>query len=620
MLFGVLAYAALGILPYRVETSARAFVREWGFYNPQDIKARLKNNALYLTNLSFDEEGFSVIQRINVPYTWRDALNPGLPKIIVNGMHLTATLENDGQIKLSGIQNEEILALLYKAPVSRIEFKSGKIDLFSSRLGGILINFDGEILRQDDGTRTVSFSVNSAQKQFNMDAKILGRIINPQEAQLDVEVLSGKWDLAPVKVSRVAGTASAIFTPGPVRILHAQLTAGAANLYGIPWQDANISIDQPDTQTPLSVFASGSALGHEEIEAGLTWHNGNLSTSFHAPRTSQIRDYLNQHGMEFFSTPPQWLESIEGPTINLETPDKKFFAFTLSDKDGNFNIDGSMSRLENGTLKGKFTMEPAMLAQVTDMFFHGTMIVSGDFSQEEKSAPLDGSLNIRLRDGVWRYGNWRFEKVGGSFAYQSLQKPETAKPVTVTFALPLAKDISQRGNATVSHKMGSAPVIHDLQVALLGGMFKAENPNKKQAMVTIIDLDLSKLSAAMKKQGLSMSGKMQGALPLALENKRVVIKDAVLRAQGKGVLKFTPETMPAFLSGDDLRREATRAALSNYHYDDFEIKLSGDPTGEVDVILTAQGHNPDQFAGRPVAIDLRFKASLPAIFSAMLAE
>ncbi len=623
------AATAFIALPARLEKTANALLTDLGAQNFEHIRSRYKDGSLLFSNIDLDEKGFSSIQRIQIPYSWLDSFNPGLPRLTVYGLNLTGTIDNNGNIAIDGWSAAKTWAKIFKLPAASVEFKNGKIDLISEKFGGMMVRFDGQMSAGKGGGKIFDLQLEGQQKQLSFSAKAHGQVFAADNAQIDIEILDGKWDLAPVKISRASGNATYIQAPGVDPTLNAQINAGAANIHGIPWQQVNITVEKAGYPATLNVYAAGKALGQEEIEAGLSYaldkQGKELGGHLYAPDTARLLDYLARHGMRLFKKTPAWLEHVAAPTLMYKLLDDGSIEFEVTDAGQSIEAKGTFKKAQDGSISGKFTMPPAFLENMGDILRRGNATLSGNFTQapappdDDAAYPeIKGDMTLKITDGEWRFGNLRFEDVRVTLPYSGLQAPETQKPAEAGFNLPLDGKIKQKGTALISHKLGSAPVIRDAKWEIFDGMLEAKAPDNGEATVNITSVNLQQLSDALNKKGVLITGQMKGTLPLAVEKGRTVIKDGVLSSMNGGIIKFAPKKIPAFLKGDDLRYEVVLEALKNYHYDNFEIKLSGPVDDEVDVILSAQGKNPGLFNDRPVAIDLKFKASLPAIFENMM--
>src|SRR5690606_34188686 len=90
------------------------------------------------------------------------------------------------------------------------------------------------------------------------------------------------------------------------------------------------------------------------------------------------------------------------------------------------------------------------------------------------------------------------------------------------------------------------------------------------------------------------------------------LDEGVLAAETDGVLRYTPDDLPAFLRGDDVRSRMLREALTNFQYDELSLSIAGESGdgGEQRLTLSAKGANPDFLEGHPIELNFNFRGPL----------
>lgn len=107
------------------------------------------------------------------------------------------------------------------------------------------------------------------------------------------------------------------------------------------------------------------------------------------------------------------------------------------------------------------------------------------------------------------------------------------------------------------------------------------------------DVDASTLLATLNIPDLTATGRIDGNFPLVLTRRTALIQNGVLRAQpGGGTISYVGH------AGDQATGPARIAfdALKSFRYDDLNIALNGDLSGELVSSIQFTGHN----SGRPV--------------------
>lgn len=110
--------------------------------------------------------------------------------------------------------------------------------------------------------------------------------------------------------------------------------------------------------------------------------------------------------------------------------------------------------------------------------------------------------------------------------------------------------------------------------------------------------------------GLSGEGRLEGRLPLRLDADGAHVEDGLLATTEPGVLRYSPETLPDFLKGDDMRTKMLRQALANFRYDALSLRIDGGTTGAQTIRLEATGRNPDFMEGHPVELAFNLQGAL----------
>jgi hypothetical protein len=122
--------------------------------------------------------------------------------------------------------------------------------------------------------------------------------------------------------------------------------------------------------------------------------------------------------------------------------------------------------------------------------------------------------------------------------------------------------------------------------------------------LSLRNVDASALLATLNIPDLSASGKLDGAFPLVLTRRTALIENGELHAQAPGgVISYVGH------AGDSAVGPARVAfdALKSFRYDDLNIALNGDLSGELVSSIQFHGHN----SGSPV--DLGPIAPLPGL-------
>jgi hypothetical protein len=170
---------------------------------------------------------------------------------------------------------------------------------------------------------------------------------------------------------------------------------------------------------------------------------------------------------------------------------------------------------------------------------------------------------------------------------------------------------------------GGLPRLHIKQAgaALFGGTVRVADctydPNHPQSTCTvhIREVDLPKIVALQKNKGLTVSGRVNGTLPIHLSAKGVQIAQGQLlnSAQG-GIVRYHPPGAAepsAGLSGYALK------ALEEFHYQRLAALIQYLPDGTLTVNLQLQGKSPKLDATRPVHLNINTEQNLLSLLKSL---
>ena len=208
-------------------------------------------------------------------------------------------------------------------------------------------------------------------------------------------------------------------------------------------------------------------------------------------------------------------------------------------------------------------------------------------------------------DGTWLQGlNWQQKFIlqngqlkslvadvkGNTKAVPNLTiaKVETATPITGLSTRTLI-DFSQ-GNITV--------VAKDIHGNLLGGYFdivQVQWPfSKDSAMnVKLTEIDLEKLLELDKKQGIVVTGKVSGLLPIYYDGEHLLVKEGSLYNVSDGLIQVFNNPAVEELKASSTELKLAFSALENLHYHHLTSEVSMADDGYMLLVTEIKGRNPD---------------------------
>jgi hypothetical protein len=132
-------------------------------------------------------------------------------------------------------------------------------------------------------------------------------------------------------------------------------------------------------------------------------------------------------------------------------------------------------------------------------------------------------------------------------------------------------------------------------------------------------VDVARLLELAQIEGLSATGTLDGRIPIRIETDGLVIRDAMLSANGPGTLRYAPATTPAALLGGGESVGLALQALSNFQYSDLALTVSRESGGDTVALMQVKGRNPDFYGGHPVEFNLNVSGKLDQILNRGLA-
>ena len=232
------------------------------------------------------------------------------------------------------------------------------------------------------------------------------------------------------------------------------------------------------------------------------------------------------------------------------------------------------------------------------------LIASGTFSARDFGATVFGIA---------------FAGLDTEMRLTSLVPLATAPEQTVTIArIDLGMPLEQ-GTAVFDLDSNGVLAVHRLDFGFAGGRLFAEpftldsgSPNDIGFVLRAEDVELSHFLALSRIDGLAGTGVLSGRVPVRLIDGGIRLDEGLLSAETDGVLRYTPNDLPDFLRGDDVRSQMLREVLTNFEYEELSLAVSGESGegGEQTLTLSARGANPDFLDGHPIELAFNFRGPL----------
>jgi hypothetical protein len=128
-------------------------------------------------------------------------------------------------------------------------------------------------------------------------------------------------------------------------------------------------------------------------------------------------------------------------------------------------------------------------------------------------------------------------------------------------------------------------------------------------------VNLAQLVGLFGNESLSAAGTVSGQMPLAIRDGNIFIENALLTGDEEGFVSYRGQASQAAAEANEQANLAFRA-LENLRYRVLEVTLDGPVAGEMDLVVTMEGFNPDVLNGFP----FRFRIGLSAEFVRLIRD
>jgi hypothetical protein len=341
-----------------------------------------------------------------------------------------------------------------------------------------------------------------------------------------------------------------------------------------------------------------------------------------------VSSTLSVTAIESLATPARWTPVSLRASAKGEGEGLSFDA-EISDALGVWVLEAA-GRYEDGRATSRVTLYPiSFLSGATEIRDLSPFLAdyvedaSGTvgFEAEVVWGPegLQGAGDLSLRDFGATVAGIAVSGVNTSTSFAALLPPATlpeqrAEIGRIDLGVPL-----ERGVVVYELESGGPLAVSRLAFDLAGGRVYAEPFTVDSAEVNDIgfvlraeEVELAQMLALSRIEGLQGTGVLSGRIPVRMSDRGLQLDEGILAAETDGVLRYTPENLPAFLQGDDLRSRMLREALTNFHYEELSVTVASESgeNGEQRLTLNAQGANPDFLEGHPIELNFDFQGPL----------
>ena len=643
-LAGAASYAYFVYIPEKVEQKITAHFNNFGFENLSIGEITRKNGYILFSDISLDEKKFSTIKNLSVHFSlFKFLLNPDhAQKIKVHGLTLTGELSEDMELTLSGWQNDkEFLQNFRKIPATMLTLENSTIDLLSDQFGGIKIDLDTQIRLAGADDITIKGRIKSKQKKLGFHAKIDGSISS--DGRLSIHSETEQISLTRDHVAIKRGVAK-------IDILHAlkskeTFVSVDANLASVNWQnlplrDVHLTLEKSGKNYNFS--ADGRTYGPENIEWTSNINTVNdvikAETTITPNNLAGLRTFLERNkrltpGINF----PGFALSFEEPVISVNTVITNNTIegdFKVLMSDPNFEITGLfMSDEETENIKGEFVLDPVDLTPLNEegntydktrfvVDAKGDFVIKGLSQDISKQPNLEWSAKANIDKGNLDFDILNIGNIKGKFTYDS-RTPDKTKS-RLNLKLPIKSNFTHSGRLKLNITDKEKPMLQTMHFRIYDGKMRTELPIftdgqiRKENKLVISDISLRQLFHDAGFNNIVVSGQMGGVIPFKIDDRKMSVSGGILQSQEGGIIRLPENIILDLFPGNTPKMYKIRAALENYRYDFFEVRLDGDMAGRILMTLNASGYNPDFKNKDPIDLNLQIETNISLLFDKIL--
>ena len=135
-------------------------------------------------------------------------------------------------------------------------------------------------------------------------------------------------------------------------------------------------------------------------------------------------------------------------------------------------------------------------------------------------------------------------------------------------------------------------------------------------VVMMQGIDLARLSRQFPVEGLSLTGHMDGRVPIRLNEDTISIENGVLESTEAGVIRYVA-TLPLGPEGEG-GVALLLNAVQNFQYEGLRATINGKTGGDLEVAIRLTGANPELYDGFPIALNINLSGALDQVLQSGL--
>ncbi|MGB5603448.1 MAG: YdbH domain-containing protein [Gammaproteobacteria bacterium] len=245
-----------------------------------------------------------------------------------------------------------------------------------------------------------------------------------------------------------------------------------------------------------------------------------------------------------------------------------------------------------------------------------------------KNSDLTLNARVRVDNANGHYGEFVFSDLSVDHRLEILPTLRSLKPgeifLTQLDSGVIVTNISTSFSLNTA-STGSLPLIrvHDLYGEVLGGSFSGNtivfdmNANTNRFKIEAEDIDLAAIVATQQLEGIEITGRVDGTIPIAINEQGIVIEHGAFFSDVRaGIIRYNPAGGTEQLSQNPLTGIALDA-LRDFRYSHLSADVDFKPDGTLTVNLKLKGTSPELDTKRPVHLNINTEQNLLSLLKSL---
>lgn len=640
-------YALYFFIPEQMKTHFSETLTKAGFEHVKYKSVSVSGGGVIFNGVTLDEKGFASVDRVEIRYSPISYLFRGgqADLVKIHKLRLTGELSDSHALTLAGWQvGDDLTKKLAAFSAHTVLIEESAVDLLSPELGGLKFEFEGQLKQGGGKNGELGFfgRVKSKQRKLGFDSSVTGTL--SKNGQLDMTAKADELQIetGDLKLNRSSAEITFIKFPDSSPSIAIRALATSLSWRSMPFGDMNIIIERKDGD--LNLFAEGKTQGTEKIDFSVGIKSGQEEATTYeivaSPENfSLLTSYLIRNGLIKEGLPlPPLMANLKSPALSVSFDDaigttpEAVGVWSLEAEAQGLSLEGEFAKKADKPdtwgarcTKASFTEEAEEGSLAPPFYTDIPLFCAIEWDSRVKPAQPIWGIRADIRGEELHFGPIQLMKITGQVGerYTGTGKPERRS--TLTFELPIRKEIEHQGRIRINLDATGGGLIESINLSVYGGTIRADNFDLKglsfppQMTFKVSDINLTDYVKDLKLSNLVVFGHLGGVLPLVRRKGGLMIKDGLLQSQEPGIIRMPESLSYTLFPGPDKQMSTIRAALKNYHYEFFELRLDGTVSGSTMITLNSRGTNPDLQDKKPIEMNLQIETQIGVLVEHMLA-